>query len=81
MKNKRRMPLYIVRGKGIFLTDLAAKLGLHRNTVVNWARRLHIRRGLMMGPNRVRRQAMLIADVLKFEKLCRDKGIIDLGGL
>lgn len=73
----KRGQLYIQRGKGVFLTDLADRLKLHRNTVVNWAKTFHIRRGLMMGENRVRRQAMLVADVLKFEKEARDRGLLD----
>lgn len=73
----KRGKLYIHRDKGIFIVDLAKRLGLHRNTVVNWAKTFHIRRGLMMGENRVRRQAMLVTDVLKFEKEARDRGLLD----
>jgi hypothetical protein len=72
----KRGKLYIHRDKGMFLTDLAKKLGLHRNTVVNHMRRLHIRRGLMMGENRVRRQAILIVDIPKFTKAAADAGLI-----
>ena len=73
---KRARPNYIPRGEGVFLEDLAVRLGVHRNTIVNWSRMLRCRRGLMMGEQRVRRQAMRTADVLRFEEKARKAGLI-----
>lgn len=77
MKKKKPLPHYIARGEGVFLADLATRLGVHKNTIKNWAERFGIHRGLMMGEHKTRKQAMTVKDVKRFEKLMRKVGAID----
>ncbi len=80
MTAKKEDKFYVQAGKGVFIEDLAKKFKLHPNTILGWIKRLGIRRGLMMGPAGVRKQALTHADAKRWEDKYRATGGLDLKG-